>query len=401
MPDNILTRIKNAWNVFAGNEKEIPANGSGGYSHRPDMLRFSYDTTSSVVSPLYTRIGIDAASIRYVHAKVDRNGNFSKIIPTGLNNCLTIEANIDQSARAFIQDVAMSLCDEGAIAIVPVDVTLNPYNSSSYDIHTMRTGKITEWYPHHVRVRLYDDRDGIFKDLILPKTNVAIAVNPLYAVMNEPSSTLKRLIEKLNILDAIDRQSGQGKLDLIIQLPYVVRSELQEQQAERRRQSIIEQLRDTQYGIAYTSATEKVTQLNRPAENNLMTQIEYLTKMLYSQLGLTEGVFDGTASPGEMLNYYNRTIEPLSAAIADAMCRVFLTKTARTQGQVVMTIRSAFRYVSPDQVPDFTDKMTRNEVMSSNEVRAILGMHPSDDPKADELRNKNLNPSSIEESGDE
>ena len=393
MPDNILTRFRNAWNVFRGNETYRPYSTDlgVGYGYRPDRLQFSMGTEQSIVAPMYNRIGIDIASMRANHIRLDENKQFVEIIKSGINNCLTVEANIDQSSRGFIQDVAMSLCDEGVIAIVPVDTTINPRVSSSYDILTMRTGSILQWYPEHVQVRLYNQIDGMFEDILLPKTTVAIIENPLYAVMNEPNSTLKRLIEKLNLLDAIDRQSGAGKLDIIIQLPFVIKSATRQQQAENRRLALQEQLKDSQYGIGYTDATEKITQLNRPAENNLMVQVEYLTRMLYSQLGLTEAIFNGTAEEEEVLNYHNRTVEPMSAAIYDGMNRTFLTKTARSQGQAIRAIRDPFKHIAPKDLPEFTDKFTRNEVLSSNEVRSIVGLYPSKDPKADELRNKNLN----------
>lgn len=393
MPDSILTRISRAWNVFRGNEYYTPYSTDLGigYGVRPDRLRMSIGNEQSIVAPMYNRIGIDVASSNVFHVKLDENGRFKEIIESGLNNCLTVEANIDQSSRAFMQDVAMSMCDEGTVAIVPVDTTINPRVSSSYDILTMRTAEIRQWYPEHVLVRLYNEKTGMFQELTLPKTTVAIVENPLYAVMNEPNSTLKRLIEKLNLLDAVDRQSGAGKLDVIIQLPYVIKSAARQQQAENRRVAIQEQLRDSQYGIAYTDGTERITQLNRPAENNLMAQVEYLTRMLYSQLGLTEAIFNGTAGEEELVNYYNRTVEPILAAITDAMKRVFLTKTARTQGQSIKYIRDPFKFLSPGQLPDMVDKFTRNEVMSSNEFRAVIGLKPSNDPKADELRNKNIN----------
>jgi len=393
VPDNFITRLSRAWNVFRGNALYVPYStdlGSGS-GYRPDMHQFSLGNEQSTVAPLYNRIGIDVAAMRMNHVRVNENGQFQEVIPSGLNNCLTVEANIDQSARSFIQDAAMSMCDEGVVALVPVDTTVNPRFSGSYDIHSMRTGSIIQWYPKHVIVRLYNDQTGLFEELTLLKRTVAIVENPLYATMNEPNGTLRRLIEKLNLLDAVDRQSGSGKLDLIIQLPFVIKTEKRQQQAENRRQAITEQLRDSQYGIAYTDATEHITQLNRPAENQLMAQVEYLTRMLYSQLGLTEAIFDGTASEEESLNYYNRTIEPLTAAITDAMRRTFLTKTGRTQGQTIMSIRSAFRYISPKDLPDFADKFTRNEIFSSNEIRGIVGWYPSDDPGAEELRNKNLN----------
>jgi hypothetical protein len=329
--------------------------------------------------------------MRINHVRLDENGQFKEIIKSGINNCLTVEANLDQSARAFIQDVVMSLCDEGVVAIIPVDTTVNPRATSAYDILTIRTGQILQWYPEHVQVRAYNQISGLYEELLLPKTTIAIVENPLYSVMNEPNSTLRRLVEKLNLLDAIDRQSGAGKLDIIVQLPYTIKSLERQRQAENRRLAIQEQLKDSQYGIAYTDATESITQLNRPAENNLMVQVEYLTRMLYSQLGLTEAIFNGTAEEGEVLNYHNRTVEPMTSAVVDAMDRSFITKTARSQGQAIRAIRDPFRYISPKDLPEFTDKFTRNEVLSSNEVRGMIGMYPSKDPKADELRNKNLN----------
>lgn len=393
MADSILTRISRAWNVFRGNEYYTPYSTEVGvgYGVRPDRLRMSIGNEQSIVAPMYNRIGIDVASSNIAHVRLDENGRFKDIIESGLNNCLTVEANLDQTSRSFMQDAAMSMCDEGTVAIVPIDTTINPRKSSSYDILTMRTGEILQWHPKHVLVRVYNDNTGMFENLTLEKTTVAIVENPLYAVMNEPNSTLKRLIEKLNLLDAIDRQSGAGKLDVIIQLPYVIKTEKRQQQAENRRLAIQSQLMDSQYGIAYTDGTERITQLNRPADNNLMGQVEYLTRMLYSQLGLTEAIFNGTADEEEWVNYYNRTVEPILAAITDAMKRVFLTKTARSQGQSIVYIRDPFKYVSPGQLPDMVDKFTRNEVMSSNEFRAVIGLKPSTDPKADELRNKNIN----------
>lgn len=391
MADGIFSRLRNAWNVFVGNEAYSlyrPRVGIG-YGYRPDMFQFALGTEQSIVAPLYNRIGIDVASMRYNHVRLDENLQFKEIIPSSLNECLSVEANLDQSSRQFIQDVAMSLCDEGVIAIVPIDTTSNP-NTGSYDILTMRTGKIRQWYPEHVQVHLYNQRTGLFEDIVVPKVTVAIVENPLYAVMNEPNGTLKRLIEKLNLIDLVDR-SGAGKLDLIVQLPYVIKSAARQEQAENRRKQILDQLKDSEYGIAYTDGTEQITQLNRPAENNLMAQVEYLTRTLYSQLGLSEAVFNGTADEVELLNYFNRTIEPISSAIADAMHRSFITRTGRTQRQAIRAIRDPFRYISPKDLPEFTDKFTRNEVLSSNEVRSIVGWYPSKDPKANELRNKNLN----------
>jgi len=350
-----------------------------------------YNSEGSMITSIYNRIGIDVAAVGIQHVRTDENGKYLDVIDSGLNNCLTTEANIDQSGRAFIQDVVMSLCDEGSIAIVPVDTTLNPAVTGSYDILTMRVAKILQWYPEHVQVDLYNQATGMYQPITLPKTMVAIIENPLYSVMNEPNSTLRRLIEKINLLDVIDKQSGSGKLDLLIQLPYVLKTEKRIQQAENRREMIEEQLRGSQYGIAYVDATEKITQLNRPAENNLMAQIEYLTSMLWSQLGLTKEVFDGTADETAMINYWSRTIEPFLSAITDAMSRTFLTKTARTQGQKIMAVRDPFRLVPASLLAEMADKFTRNEIVSSNEFRQVLGMKPSKDPRADELRNKNLN----------
>jgi len=394
VPDTLLNRLKNAWNIFRYgsnifSSKDLGSSSSG----RPDIIMFGLGNEKSLVSSIYTRIGIDVSSVPIKHVRLDENGNFSDIIQSGINNCLSIEANIDQSGRAFIQDAAMSLCDEGVIAIVPVDTTIDPLVSGSYDILSMRIGSIRQWYPEHVRVNVYNDRTGMKQDLILSKSIVAIVENPLYLIMNEPNSTLQRLITKLNLLDVIDQQSGSGKLDLIVQLPYVIKTQSRKEQAERRRTDIEEQLKDSKYGIAYIDGTEKVTQLNRPAENNLMKQIEYLTSMLHGQLGITTGVFDGTADEQAMLNYYNRTIEPFLSAITDGMKRTFLTKTARSQGQSIVFIRDPFRLVPVNNIAEIADKFTRNEILTSNEFRSIIGFKPSDDPKADELRNKNLSPS--------
>lgn len=399
MPDTILTRIRRAWNIFRfGDDYDLQDIGSG-YGYRQDrLLRMYYSNEGSIITSIYNRIGIDVAAVGIQHVRTDENGKYLDVIDSGLNNCLTVEANIDQSGRAFIQDVVMSLCDEGAIAIVPVDTTINPALSGSYDILTMRVAKILQWYPEHVQVDLYNQATGMYQAITLPKTMVAIIENPLYSVMNEPNSTLRRLIEKINLLDVIDKQSGSGKLDLLIQLPYVLKTEKRIQQAENRREMIEEQLRGSQYGIAYVDATEKITQLNRPAENNLMAQIEYLTSMLWSQLGLTKEVFDGTADETAMVNYWSRTIEPFLSAITDAMSRVFLTKTGRSQGQKILAVRDPFRLVPASLLAEMADKFTRNEIVSSNEFRQVLGMKPSKDPRADELRNKNLNEAAGEES---
>jgi hypothetical protein len=345
----------------------------------------------SVIISVYNRIAIDVSAVNIQHVRLDENGRFVETITSGLNDVLTSEANIDQSNRAFIQDVVMSMFDEGVVAVVPVDTTIDPKISGSFDIQTMRTARIISWFPKHVRVRLYNENKGIQEELTLSKSQVAIIENPLYSVMNEPNSTLKRLLKKLSILDAIDEQSGSGKLDLIIQLPYVIKTEARRQEAEKRRKDIEVQLSGSKYGIAYTDGTERVTQLNRPAENNLMKQIEYLTKMLYSQLGLTESVFDGTADEKTMLNYNNRTVVPILSAIISEFKRKFLTKTARTQRQSIEYFRDAFSLVPVTELANIADKFTRNEVLSSNEVRAVIGYKPSKDPAADELRNKNLN----------
>lgn len=391
----LTSRLKKAWNAFTNNRDPTKftqqyQDVGMGYVYRPDRVRFSRGNERSIVTSVYNRIAMDVAAITIKHCRVDKNGRYIEDIRSSLNDCLTVEANIDQTGRSFIQDVVMSMFDEGAVAIVPVDTTFDPRNTSSYDILSMRTGKILEWYPAHVKVRVYNDRTGRKEDIVLPKRSVAIVENPLYAVINEPNSTMQRLVRKLNILDAIDEQSGSGKLDLIIQLPYVIKSEARQQQAEKRRKDIEDQLKGP-YGIAYTDGTEKITQLNRPVENNLMKQIEYLMNQLYSQIGMTPSVLDGTADEKAMLNYNNRTIEPIIAAIVGAMTRSFLTKTARTQGQTVMFFRDHFKLVPVDNIAEIADKFTRNTILTANEVRQIIGMKPSDDPKADELRNANLN----------
>jgi hypothetical protein len=348
----------------------------------------------SIIISVYNRIALDVSAVDIQHVRLDQNGRFSEQITSGLNNVLTVEANIDQTAKALIQDIVMSMFDEGVVAVVPIDTTQNP-RDGSYDILTMRTGRIVAWYPQHVRVRLYNENTGRQEELILPKSTVAIIENPLYSVMNEPNSTLKRLIKKLAILDAIDEQSGSGKLDLIIQLPYVIKSEARKKQAEDRRKDIEVQLSGSKYGIAYTDGTERVTQLNRPAENNLMAQITYLTSMLYSQLGLTEAVFNGTADEKTMLNYDNRTVLPILNAIIGEFKRKFLTKTARTQNQSIMYFKDAFKLVTAKDMADIADKFTRNEILSSNDIRSQIGYKPSDAPGADELRNKNLNKEAV------
>ena len=390
----LTSRLKKAWNAFTNNRDPtyIPQYRDIGtsYVYRPDRIRFSRGNERTIATSVYNRIAMDVASIAFKHCRIDKNGRYIEDIKSGLSDCLSVEANIDQSGRSFIQDVVMSMFDEGAVAIVPVDTSFDPTKSTSYDILSMRTGKILEWYPAHVKVRVYNDRTGRKEDIILPKRSVAIVENPLYAVINEPNSTMQRLVRKLNILDAIDEQSGSGKLDLIIQLPYVIKSEARKDQAEKRRKDIEEQLKGP-YGIAYTDGTEKITQLNRPVENNLMKQIEYLTNQLYSQIGMTASVLDGTADEKAMLNYNNRTIEPIASAIVDAMKRSFLSKTARTQGQTIMFFRDPFKLVPINNIADIADKFATNEILSSNEIRQIIGMKPADDPKADELRNSHLN----------
>ncbi|QGJ87999.1 portal protein [Gordonia phage Avazak] len=390
-------KMRNAYNAFAtpqttSSELTPEVFGSTSYGVRPDRTRNASGTMGerSIITAIYTRIGIDIASIQMRHVRLDDQERFKDNIDSGLNNCLTVEANVDQASRDFRQDIAMTLCSEGFLAIVPVDTSLNPAQSSSYDILTMRVGKIVAWHPRHVRVSLYNDRNGQRQEIMVSKENVAIVTNPLYAIMNEPNSTLQRLVRKLNLLDSVDEASASGKLDLLIQLPYVIKSEARRQQAEQRRSDIEEQLRGSQYGIAYTDGTEKVTQLNRPAENNLMGQVTYLTTMLYGQLGITEEVLNGTADEKTMLNYWNRTIEPIVAAITESMHRTFLSKTARSQSQAIRFFRDPFRLVPIENIAEIADKFTRNEIMSSNEFRQVVGMSPSGDPKADQLVNSNM-----------
>lgn len=394
----IRDRLQHAWNAFVYNDNNYvnPQNLGGLSTFKPDRVHFSRGVERSIVTSVYNRLALDVSSIAIKHVRLDDNGRFKEEVDSGLQNCLNVEANIDQTGRAFLQDVVMSMLDEGCVAIVPVDTTIDPAKSGSYEINTMRTGKILEWYPAHVRVRVYNDKKGIHEELTLPKSSVAIIENPLYAVINEPNSTMQRLIRKLNLLDVVDEQTSSGKLDLIIQLPYVIKSEARKKQAEERRKDIEMQLSGSKYGIAYTDGTERITQLNRPAENNLMKQVEYLTSMLYGQLGLTQGIMDGSADDKTMLNYYNRTIEPILAAIVDEIKRKFLTKTARSQKQTVMYFRDPFKLTPVVDLAEIADKFTRNEIMTSNEIRQLVGMKPADDPSADELRNKNLNQSNEE-----
>lgn len=385
------TRLKHAFNAFKNNRDPTPYYGHGiGYSYRPDRPRLTRGNERTLLASVSNRIALDVAQMNINHCRLDENNRFLEIIDSGLNTCLTLEANIDQTGRAFIQDAVISMFDEGVVAIVPVDTTLDPSKSGSYDINTMRTGKILEWYPKHVKVRLYNEETGNKEDIILPKKTVAIVENPFYAVVNEPNSTLQRLLNKLKLLDVTDEQTASGKLDMIIQLPYIIKSEARRKQAEQRRKDIEDQLSGSKYGIAYTDGTERITQLNRSLENNLMKQIEYLTNLLFSQLNITQSILDGTADDKTMLNYYSRTIEPIVAAIVDEMKRKFLTKTARTQKQTIMFFRDPFKLVPVNDIAEIADKFTRNEIMTSNEIRQSIGMKPSSDPKADELRNSNI-----------
>lgn len=391
----ITDRLTHAWNAFnrdtASNRFGSWGNAGASYgSIRPDRVRLRTGSDKSIISSIYTRLAIDVAAVQMQHVKVDQNGRFKETVRSYLNECLTLEANIDQGSRAFMQDAAMTLFDKGAIAICPIDTDINPEVSMAFDIKTMRIGEVTGWYPDDVDVSVYNEKTGKREELRLPKKIVAIVENPLYTVMNETNSTLQRLIRKLALLDSIDEQAGSGKLDLIIQLPYVIKSEARKQQAEMRRKDIEDQLKGSQYGIAYTDGTERITQLNRPAENNMHIQIEKLTAQLYAQLGLTEDVFNGTANESTMLNYFNRTVEPILSAITQAMQRTFLSKTARTQGHAIMFFRDPFKLMPVTEIADLGDKMIRNQIMTPNEIRGLLGMKPADDPKADQLNNPNV-----------
>lgn len=388
----ISDRLQHAWNAFMNRDPTYNYQDLGNsYSIRPDRPRFTRGNERSIVTSVYNRIALDVSAISIQHVRLDDNGRFKEQMNTSLNSCLTLSANTDQTGRAFIQDAVMSMLDEGCVAIVPIDTTTNPNISDSYDILTMRTAKILDWYPNHVRIRVYNEKTGRQEETIVPKKMVAIVENPLYAVINEPNSTMQRLVRKLSLLDVTDEQTASGKLDLIIQLPYVIKTEARRQQAEERRKSIEMQLAGSKYGIAYTDGTERITQLNRSLENNLMKQIEYLTSMLYSQLGITQSILDGTADEKTMLNYYSRTIEPIISAIVDEMKRKFLTKTARSQHQSIAFFRDPFKLVPVNDIAEIADKFTRNEIMTSNEIRQIVGMNPSNDPKADKLINSNLN----------
>lgn len=387
----LMERIQNGWNAFMSRAPTTAYyDGGVGNYYRPDRVRFSRGNERSIVTSVYNRIALDVAAIDIKHCRMDENGRYISDMKSGLNDCLTLSANVDQTGRAFIQDAVQSMLDEGCVAIVPVDTSTDPTVTGSYDILSMRTGKIIEWKPAHVRVRLYNERTGNKEDILLPKSMVAIVENPLYAVINEPNSTMQRLIRKLSLLDVTDEQTASGKLDLIIQLPYVIKTEARRQQAEQRRKDIEMQLAGSKYGIAYTDGTEHITQLNRSLENNLMKQVEYLTNMLFSQLGITQTILDGTADEQTMLNYYSRTIEPIVTAIVDEMKRKFLTKTARSQNQSIESFRNPFKLVPVNNIAEIADKFTRNEIMTSNEIRQVIGMKPSDDPKADQLINSNI-----------
>ena len=390
---SIGSRLKHAWNAFLNRNPPVNFGGyAGGYSYRPDRVRLTRGNERTFVTSVYNRIAMDCSAITIQHVRLD-NGRYDSTIDSGLNNCLNLEANKDQTGRGLVQDIVMSMLDEGVVAVVPVETDYDPTTTDSYKIYSMRVGKILEWYPEHVRVRLYNDRTGQKEALVLPKKTVAIIENPFYAIMNEPNSTMQRLIRKLSLLDVVDEQAGAGKLDLIIQLPYVVKSEARRQQANQRRREIEDQLRDSKYGIAWTDGTERVTQLNRSLENNLLKQIEYLTNMFYSQLGITLEIMNGTADEAAMTNYYNRIVEPIISAIVDEMKRKFLTKTARSQRQSILFFRDPFKLAPIGTVAEMADKFTRNEIMSSNEFRQVIGLKPSKDPRADELSNKNLNQS--------
>ena len=386
------SRLKHAWNALANKDPTgfYRRDLGSAYYYRPDRPRMSRGKEKSIVTSIFNRIALDVASMDIRHCRLDENKRYLEDMDSGLNDCLTIESNIDQTPRAFIQDVVLSMFDEGCVAIVPVDTTLNPDITQAFDVNSLRTGKILEWYPANVKVRVYNEKTGNKEDIILPKKNVGIIENPLFAVINEPNSTVQRLIRKLNLLDAIDEQSSSGKLDLIIQLPYVIKTDARRQQAEERRKDIEMQLSGSKYGIAYTDGTERITQLNRSVDNNLLKQIEYLTSMAHAQLGITQTILDGTADDKTMLNYYNRTIEPIISAIVDEMKRKFLSKTARSQKQSIMFFRDSFKLVPVNDIAEIADKFTRNEIMTSNEIRQKIGMKPSSDPKADELRNSNI-----------
>ena len=398
---DLRSRLKHSWNAFMNRDPTRTEYNIGpSYSYRPDRPRLTRGNERSIITAIFNRIALDVSSINIKHCILDDNGRFQSVKDSGLNNCLNLEANLDQTGRSFIQDVVISMLDEGCVAIVPVDTTFNPSETSGFDILSMRTGKILEWYPEHVKVQVYNERTGKKEDIILPKRSVGIVENPLYAVINEPNSTMQRLARKLSLLDMVDDKNSSGKLDMIIQLPYVVKTPAKREQAETRRKDIEMQLAGSKYGIAYIDGTEKITQLNRPVENNLMTQVEYLTNMVYSQLSFTQSILEGTADEQTMLNYNNRCIEPIISAIVDEMKRKFLSKTARTQSQTIMFFRDPFRLVPINNIAEIADKFTRNEILTSNEIRQIIGMKPSDDPKADQLVNSNISQPNKEKTDD-
>lgn len=389
----VLDRLRHGWNAFMNRDPTYRQDLGPSYYYRPDRPRFTRGNERSIVTSVYNRIALDVSAISIQHVRLDENGRFLSTIDSDLNKCLTLDANIDQTGRAFLQDAVMSMLDEGCVALVPVETDVDPNDTDSYKIFSIRTGKIVEWRPQHVKVRVYDERTGRKEDIMLSKSSVAIVENPLYAVINEPNSTMQRLIRKLSLLDVTDEQTASGKLDLIIQLPYIIKTEARRQQAEQRRKDIEMQLAGSKYGIAYTDGTEHITQLNRSVENNLMKQVEYLTSMLYSQLGITQTILDGTADEKTMINYYTRTIEPIVSSIVDEMKRKFLTKTARSQRQSIEFFRDPFKLVPVNDIAEIADKFTRNEILTSNEIRQIVGMKPSNDPKADELINSNISQS--------
>ena len=394
MEQSLGSRLRHAWNAFRNRDPTYGYRDYGtSYTNRPDRVRFTRGNERTIVTSIYNRIALDVSAVSIKHCRLDENERFVSVVDSGLNTCLNLEANLDQTGRAFIQDAVMSMFDEGCVVLVPTDTSVNPTTTSSYDILSMRTGKVLEWYPAHVKVRVYNERTGKKEDITVPKSTVAIIENPLYAVINEPNSTMQRLIRKLSLLDITDEQTASGKLDLIIQLPYIIKTEARRQQAEQRRKDIEMQLAGSKYGIAYADGTERITQLNRSVENNLLKQIESLTSTLYSQLGITQAILDGTADEKTMLNYNNRTIEPIVSAIVDELKRKFLTKTARSQGQSILFFRDPFKLVPVNDIAEIADKFTRNEILTSNEIRQIIGMKPSDDPKADQLVNSNISQS--------
>lgn len=391
----LMDRLKHAWNTFKNKDPtQVNWNIGPSYGYRPDRMRYTRGNERSIVTAVYNRIAMDVAAVNLKHIRLDENDRYKETIDSGLNNCLSVEANLDQTGRAFIQDLVASMLDEGCVAAVPTDADDEPEDSGNFKVYTLRTGKILEWYPRHVKVEVYNEQEGQRQQIIIPKSTVPLIENPMYSVMNEPNSIYQRLVRKLTLLDVVDEQTSSGKLDLIIQLPYIIKTEARREQAEKRRRDIEKQLSEGKYGIAYTDGTERITQLNRPVENNLMKQIEYLTSMFFSQLGITQSILDGTADEKTMLNYYNRTIEPILSAIADEMKRKFLTPTARSQKQTIAYFRDPFKLVPVNDIAEIADKFTRNEIMTSNEIRQVIGMKPSSDPNADVLRNKNLSDSS-------